>query len=418
MAYEWDTNCSPKEIGSGHHGHGSYAGHPPMPPFQFPPLPNYLTLSLYQSQYCPSGYPSSPFPVPTPPASAPPTGPRTNFFGADAYHQALINATASFGSSNSNAMLVPQNLSLRSPTRHSPISPSSINSPISGRNATVTHQLNQVENAAKGREGTLKHRILRPPNIQLNSKADVKIDAAPMSAPPCPVDVSDKVFKRSHSSSDGSNTSESTLTSQLQYPECFRKGSYISLTDGTVKHIEDMSTQDFINCAELTPHLKIDSSVVVEIEEKIKDYSVLITFCVGKRKQKFTVEAPVEHPFYVYHQGWASCSPEKTLLRYGLICKELKIDDVCISLTNNSSYSQKATSLLAKTSSDTQSAIVSDNSNGMENKRGSKLIASSSSKNIESVSLMYKKRRHSAPDMSECDSPPILVDSSKTDQSS
>ena len=42
----------------------------------------------------------------------------------------------------------------------------------------------------------------------------------------------------------------------------------------------------------------------------------------------------MEHPFFVFGQGWSSCSPERTLQRYGLSCHRLIVGDVCISLTH------------------------------------------------------------------------------------
>ena len=47
-----------------------------------------------------------------------------------------------------------------------------------------------------------------------------------------------------------------------------------------------------------------------------------------------TVEASVEHPFFVFHQGWSSCDPQRTLQRYGLDCHKLSVGDRCISLTH------------------------------------------------------------------------------------
>lgn len=94
-----------------------------------------------------------------------------------------------------------------------------------------------------------------------------------------------------------------------------------------------MQTQDFLSSASTSPDLRVDTSVIVKLEENAKTCSVYITFAVGKRKANFTVEAPAEHPFYVYHRGWSSCSPERTLSRYGLECHKLKQGDTCISLT-------------------------------------------------------------------------------------
>ena len=47
-----------------------------------------------------------------------------------------------------------------------------------------------------------------------------------------------------------------------------------------------------------------------------------------------TVEATIEHPFFVFGQGWSSCDPSKSLRRYGLHCELLSVGDVCISLTH------------------------------------------------------------------------------------
>lgn len=46
------------------------------------------------------------------------------------------------------------------------------------------------------------------------------------------------------------------------------------------------------------------------------------------------MEATLEHPFFVYNQGWSSYCPERTLLRYGLHCRQLIVGNSCISLTH------------------------------------------------------------------------------------
>lgn len=40
----------------------------------------------------------------------------------------------------------------------------------------------------------------------------------------------------------------------------------------------------------------------------------------------------MEHPFFVYGQGWASCDPESSMQAFGLKCQRLQVGDVCISL--------------------------------------------------------------------------------------
>lgn len=44
------------------------------------------------------------------------------------------------------------------------------------------------------------------------------------------------------------------------------------------------------------------------------------------------IEAKLEHPFFVYGQGWASCNPDGSMGAFGLKCQRLQVGDVCISL--------------------------------------------------------------------------------------
>ena len=55
-----------------------------------------------------------------------------------------------------------------------------------------------------------------------------------------------------------------------------------------------------------------------------------------------TVEATLEHPFFVFGQGWSACQPERTSQRYGLSCQKLSVGDVCISLTHKDVNSRAA----------------------------------------------------------------------------
>lgn len=51
-------------------------------------------------------------------------------------------------------------------------------------------------------------------------------------------------------------------------------------------------------------------------------------------KFQVTVEAALEHPFFVFGQGWSSCSVSRTLARYSLDCQKLSVGDICLSLTH------------------------------------------------------------------------------------
>lgn len=241
-----------------------------------------------------------------------------------------------------------------------------------------------------GREGSRKHRILKPPNISIlepNKAELISGQSAPLSAPPIPVGNRQDFLKRIGDSELMCYSNESIVDSnnchpitpfthqrrksvpqtsahkslpslakdisleeshflvpnenclpleghnRLQYPVYFKKGSIIQLGNGNVKRVEEMSTQDFIESATDSPDLCADCSEVIKIEEKIKSCSVLLSFSVGRTKVPVTVEAPIEHPFFVFHKGWSSFSPERSQLRYGLKCRKLRVGDNCVSLT-------------------------------------------------------------------------------------
>ncbi|XP_076358168.1 uncharacterized protein LOC143250894 [Tachypleus tridentatus] len=219
-----------------------------------------------------------------------------------------------------------------------------------------------------GKEGSLKHRILRPSNILITEPPAYALQGAPLSAPPIhgqqdelpspkqpclgmPVPQSSFSFSShaaeqlipptgnvvsnvlSPSSDVIFEQTNKSSASQLHYPVYFRKGSIIQLADGQLKRVENLTTEDFVHSASQSADLRIDSSTVVKIEELTNSGSVTLVFCVGNNEVQVSVEAPVEHPFYVFQQGWSSCSPERSLHRYGLICQKLKIGDICICLT-------------------------------------------------------------------------------------
>ncbi|GFN92245.1 ataxin-1 [Plakobranchus ocellatus] len=135
----------------------------------------------------------------------------------------------------------------------------------------------------------------------------------------------------------GSHSSPATLntsSSHLQYPQHFMKGSIIQLADGSLKRVEELQTEDFVSSAQVSSDLKVDSSTVVRIEEHQDRGTAMLSFSVGEHRVQVTVEATLEHPFFVFGQGWSSCSVTRTLARYGLDCQKLNVGDVCISLTH------------------------------------------------------------------------------------
>ncbi|KAM7015268.1 ataxin-1-like [Tautogolabrus adspersus] len=117
-------------------------------------------------------------------------------------------------------------------------------------------------------------------------------------------------------------------------PSHFMKGAIIQLATGELKRVEDLQTQDFVRSAEVSGGLKIDSSMVVDIRaSQQRPGLVSLHFTVGEQQSKVTIDVPPEHPFFVFGQGWSSCSPERTGQLYGLACHHLQVGDVCVSIT-------------------------------------------------------------------------------------
>ncbi|XP_039247992.1 ataxin-1-like [Styela clava] len=120
------------------------------------------------------------------------------------------------------------------------------------------------------------------------------------------------------------------------YPPHFHKGAQISLSTGEIKSVEELSTEDFEKCTQLSADLKLDSSTVAKIEHDQHRGMVILSFLVGHALLQITVEAPIEHPFFVYGKGWCSVHPESSMNKYNLRCQKLIVGDVCASLTKKS----------------------------------------------------------------------------------
>ncbi|NXX74440.1 ATX1L protein, partial [Urocolius indicus] len=121
--------------------------------------------------------------------------------------------------------------------------------------------------------------------------------------------------------------------SSSHLPSHFMKGAIIQLATGELKRVEDLQTQDFVRSAEVSGGLKIDSSTVVDIQESQWPGLVTLHFVVGEQQSKVSIDVPPEHPFFVYGQGWSSCSPGRTAQLFALPCHRLQVGDVCISIS-------------------------------------------------------------------------------------
>lgn len=71
-------------------------------------------------------------------------------------------------------------------------------------------------------------------------------------------------------------------------PPYFMKGSIIQLANGELKKVEDLKTEDFIQSAEISNDLKIDSSTVERIEDSHNPGIAVIQFAVGEHRAQVT----------------------------------------------------------------------------------------------------------------------------------
>ncbi|KAG1947555.1 ataxin-1 [Pimephales promelas] len=127
-------------------------------------------------------------------------------------------------------------------------------------------------------------------------------------------------------------------------PPFFMKGSIIQLADGELKRVEDLRTEDFVQSAEVSGELKIDSSTVERIECSRTPNAVIIQFSVGENKAQVCVEVLVEYPFFVFGQGWSSCCPDRTTQLLALSCAKLSVENGGINpqtLVNQNNQAEK-----------------------------------------------------------------------------
>lgn len=257
---------------------------------------------------------------------------------------AQTRSTSSMASSSSTMTTSPTAGSTAVGTRAAPESAATLHSPFarvpprhSAAAAAATGSLAQSPSTSVGalssgtaihsRHGQHRSSLMPPPPVprsrhtSLSSPSTSQLRQRPSALP----------YQRPSPSSEVP-FEMGTLPSQPYYPSHFMRGTVIRLQSGQLKRVEEMSTNDFVLSAALKSDLSLCNSTVVRIQEADKDRHVLVTFAVGEQKIQVSIEAGIEHPYFVVGEGWASCSPEKTRNSYGLICKQLAIGDVCITI--------------------------------------------------------------------------------------
>ncbi|KAH8244923.1 hypothetical protein KR032_002482, partial [Drosophila birchii] len=114
---------------------------------------------------------------------------------------------------------------------------------------------------------------------------------------------------------------------------CFHRGSYIELSSGAMRRVEDIRTEDFIQSALRSQMFDLREATVVRIDRgAAPGQGVTITFSYDTQHDKVHMEVLPGHPLFVYGQGWASCNPQLSMQLYELKCQQLQVGDICLSL--------------------------------------------------------------------------------------
>lgn len=110
----------------------------------------------------------------------------------------------------------------------------------------------------------------------------------------------------------------------------FCRGALIRLEDGSLRRVEEMRLEDFVMSADRNGDLALTQCTLLRLEERGDRLALTLTY--DRNRSQVELESTVEHPFFVYGRGWASCKPERTLAQYGLRVQRLQVGDVCVSL--------------------------------------------------------------------------------------
>lgn len=78
----------------------------------------------------------------------------------------------------------------------------------------------------------------------------------------------------------------------------FKKGTYIELANGTLRRVEDMRTEDFIQSAERSSHLRLAESTVVKINTTSLPNAVSITYSYDRHRAKVCTNTLISKPIY------------------------------------------------------------------------------------------------------------------------
>jgi len=112
-------------------------------------------------------------------------------------------------------------------------------------------------------------------------------------------------------------------------PGCFIAGTKITMSDGTLKNIEDVKVGDNIKTFNIDTK-KIEEGEVLEFINPIKNNFIEIEFENGIKNTN-----TLDHPYYVKDKGWSSYDPKLTNINYKAKTQTLEVGDIVIMYKNS-----------------------------------------------------------------------------------
>ena len=109
-------------------------------------------------------------------------------------------------------------------------------------------------------------------------------------------------------------------------PVCFIAGTKISMSDGSLKNIENIKKGQLVKSYNLQ-NKKIENKEVLITEISSSNIFIEITFNDGTKNIN-----TLTHPYYIKHKGWASFDEKTAKQKYGVTVAKLKEGDTVFKL--------------------------------------------------------------------------------------
>ncbi|XP_052466286.1 uncharacterized protein LOC128022607 [Carassius gibelio] len=156
-----------------------------------------------------------------------------------------------------------------------------------------------------------------------------------------------------HNQQTNTSTHPKSSSSALRVLRRFAEGSLVELEGGRLKRVEDLKMDDLERCAQLHPELTLRRFTVLKMTPSNTPTLSCLHLEIEHDHSQLSLEVSEGLPFFVCGHGWSSCNPRHTSQTCRLQCRQLKVGDVCLALTQMpTSSSQPANQSLAEVGGD------------------------------------------------------------------